>query len=155
MELEASEIRNWKLKLRQLCDPSRTPALSKTTNCQQGSTRVGTEGTISGSASSFEGDWWLTNLEKKSEIFHPAPQVFLTTDASNAGWEAHIMERTVSGTWTSKQTQWHINLKEMWLHYIRGWSAVDEKLLEKAWRPSTLKTYSTAWKRWTEWAKNE
>nr|CAI5846546.1 unnamed protein product [Callosobruchus analis] len=135
--------------------------------------------------------WWLTNLEKKSEIFHPAPQVFLTTDASNAGWGAHIMERTVSGTWTSKQTQWHINLKEMfviyqaillyksslvgktlliqsdnqtvvayirnqgWLHYIRGWSDVDVKLLEKAWRPSTLKTYSTAWKRWTEWAKNE
>nr|CAI5868202.1 unnamed protein product [Callosobruchus analis] len=42
-----------------------------------------------------------------------------------------------------------------WLHYIRGWSDVDVKLLEKAWRPSTLKTYSTAWKRWTEWAKNE
>nr|CAI5868203.1 unnamed protein product [Callosobruchus analis] len=61
--------------------------------------------------------WWLTNLEKKSEIFHPAPQVFLTTDASNAGWGAHIMERTVSGTWTSKQTQWHINLKEMSVIY--------------------------------------
>nr|CAI5820270.1 unnamed protein product [Callosobruchus analis] len=100
IELEASEIRNWKLKLRHLCDPSRTPALSKTTNCQQGSTRVGTEDTISGPASSFEGDVLVAN--EFGEVRNISP-------CSTGVPHDRRVKCRVGSTHHGKNRQWHMD----------------------------------------------
>lgn len=42
-----------------------------------------------------------------------------------------------------------------WSQYLNGWHPSDIDLLQRAWRPGTLKTYSTAWRRWTEWANQK
>ncbi|KAI5631181.1 reverse transcriptase (RNA-dependent DNA polymerase) domain-containing protein [Phthorimaea operculella] len=58
--------------------------------------------------------WWLNNLEQRSEIFIPPAEVFLSTDASNIGWGAHIFNQTIAETWSTDQISWHINRKELY-----------------------------------------
>ncbi|VEN53297.1 unnamed protein product [Callosobruchus maculatus] len=38
-----------------------------------------------------------------------------------------------------------------WASTTRSWPEEDRSLLEKAWRKSTLKTYSSPWKQWLAW----
>nr|CAI5819870.1 unnamed protein product [Callosobruchus analis] len=42
-----------------------------------------------------------------------------------------------------------------WLNYTAEWHPGDIELLQTAWRPVTLKTYSAVWKRWLEWEKDK
>ncbi|CAH2015300.1 unnamed protein product [Acanthoscelides obtectus] len=46
--------------------------------------------------------WWLENLEQTSELFTPPITVFLSTDASDVGWGAHLLDKTIKGTWTGQ-----------------------------------------------------
>lgn len=41
-----------------------------------------------------------------------------------------------------------------WNEQLKGWSPEQRKLLMDSWRPSTLKSYKTAWSRWVKWAKD-
>ncbi|XP_073958848.1 uncharacterized protein [Choristoneura fumiferana] len=41
-----------------------------------------------------------------------------------------------------------------WSRDIETWSTQQKSLLLSSWRPSTLKTYEAAWKRWFLWAQN-
>lgn len=40
-----------------------------------------------------------------------------------------------------------------WSRDVDNWSNEQKSLLLSSWRPSTLKTYSVAWKRWRRWAE--
>lgn len=42
-----------------------------------------------------------------------------------------------------------------WAHLIDSWDEENKKLLESAWRKSSLKTYKSAWERWCSWAKGK
>ncbi|KAJ2937386.1 hypothetical protein O0L34_g16570 [Tuta absoluta] len=59
-------------------------------------------------------EWWLNNLKQRSEIFTPPAEVFLSTDASDTGWGAHIFNQTIAGMWSTDQISWHINRKELY-----------------------------------------
>jgi ribonuclease HI len=59
--------------------------------------------------------WWTspTNLRQGLPWRNPSPSVTLTTDASLMAWGAHMDGHKVQGTWTSLQSQFHINVLEM------------------------------------------
>lgn len=40
-----------------------------------------------------------------------------------------------------------------WAETLKDWSDSQLKLLKKSWRPSTLKTYDVAWKKWLTWCR--
>lgn len=62
--------------------------------------------------------WWSQNLRKPGTLFVPEPTVFVTTDASDAGWGVQLGDHYLSGQWTSDQAHWHINRKELFTVYI-------------------------------------
>ncbi|KAI5727554.1 hypothetical protein M8J77_003708 [Diaphorina citri] len=68
--------------------------------------------------------WWSAALHRSSPIFPQAPQVFVSTDASNSGWGAIVDNHSLGGVWWDHQEMWHINLKEMFA--VR--SALERKL---------------------------
>ncbi|KAI5728722.1 hypothetical protein M8J77_020247 [Diaphorina citri] len=68
--------------------------------------------------------WWSAALHRSSPIFPQAPQVFVSTDASNSGWGAIVDNHSLGGVWSDHQEMWHINLKEMFA--VR--SALERKL---------------------------
>ncbi|KAL0839475.1 hypothetical protein ABMA28_016184 [Loxostege sticticalis] len=63
-------------------------------------------------------EWWLRAVEKnttslkKTQVTH-----FLTTDAADAGWGAHLNGSYLSGQWSRHQQKWHSNVKEMFAVY--------------------------------------
>uniref|UniRef100_A0A2A4J4H2 Reverse transcriptase domain-containing protein n=1 Tax=Heliothis virescens TaxID=7102 RepID=A0A2A4J4H2_HELVI len=61
--------------------------------------------------------WWSENMEKTSKIVVQEPDIHLITDASNTGWGATLEDELISGLWTQRQKQWHINKKEMYVIY--------------------------------------
>nr|CAI5850517.1 unnamed protein product [Callosobruchus analis] len=40
-----------------------------------------------------------------------------------------------------------------WIGQVSNWTDDDVRLLQSAWRPSSLKTYIAPWKNWRKWAK--
>lgn len=42
-----------------------------------------------------------------------------------------------------------------WAAEVMDWNETERKVLQSAWRPSTLRTYKPAWESWLQWAKNE
>ena len=58
---------------------------------------------------------WLNQqwLRKGVPISLPSPQEFLFTDASKAGWGAHVSSLTASGSWEANWCNSHINLLEL------------------------------------------
>nr|CAI5822433.1 unnamed protein product [Callosobruchus analis] len=40
-----------------------------------------------------------------------------------------------------------------WIGQVSNWTDDDVRLLQSAWRPSSLKTYNAPWKNWRKWAK--
>ncbi|KAJ2951282.1 hypothetical protein O0L34_g5683 [Tuta absoluta] len=38
-----------------------------------------------------------------------------------------------------------------WDDLLRNWSPQQRELIESSWRPSTLKTYKSAWEKWSSW----
>ena len=57
--------------------------------------------------------WWLKENVLTGQPLHPikhALQIF--TDASKEGWDAHLNERTVTGTWSLPESKLHINYLE-------------------------------------------
>lgn len=60
---------------------------------------------------------WLNRqwLEEGVPLQVPNPTTSLCTDASHAGWGAHLLPsfEEVSGTWPQSSSTWHINLLEM------------------------------------------
>ena len=61
--------------------------------------------------------WWMdTNRFVQGMPIHPPdPNVFLYTDASQCGWEAHLEPMSLSfhGRWSEDQSQLHINMLEI------------------------------------------
>ncbi len=59
--------------------------------------------------------WWMDkqHLEVGVPLESPLPEMTLFTDASTAGWGAHIDENLVSGLWSTEQQLLHINNLEM------------------------------------------
>lgn len=41
-----------------------------------------------------------------------------------------------------------------WIDQVSNWTEDDVRLLQSAWRPSTLKTYNAPWNNWRKWAKS-
>ena len=61
--------------------------------------------------------WWWTHQPNLTQgVRFPAPPVshVVTTDASKTGWGGHIHGDSVSGLWSAKETEFHINLLELW-----------------------------------------
>lgn len=42
-----------------------------------------------------------------------------------------------------------------WSEAIETWNSEQRSLLKNSWRPSTLKTYEIAWRRWLSWSKDK
>ena len=59
--------------------------------------------------------WWVSkeHLSRGVPLATPLPSLHLYSDASLAGWGAHLLDREVSGVWTEVESQLHINLLEM------------------------------------------
>ena len=58
--------------------------------------------------------WWQSHLTRASKkIRVSAPEITLTTDASNQGWGAVSDNLANGGRWTTFESQWHINALEM------------------------------------------
>ncbi|XP_064076265.1 uncharacterized protein LOC135194585 [Vanessa tameamea] len=58
--------------------------------------------------------WWL-GATHRSSIIHKKPVThFLTTDASDLGWGAHLNGHIMWGTWSPQQQRWHSNKKELY-----------------------------------------
>ena len=61
------------------------------------------------------GEWWLdpTNV-LQGEFLHPREhEKLIFTDASNAGWGAHLDHESTRGVWSHAEKHLHINLLEM------------------------------------------
>ena len=59
--------------------------------------------------------WWLDdrNLTVGVSLNTPPPELHLFTDASKAGWGAHLEELLLSGVWSEEDKHLHINLLEL------------------------------------------
>ncbi|KOB76319.1 reverse transcriptase, partial [Operophtera brumata] len=104
--------------------------------------------------------WWSQNVSKSSTLQVATPSAFVTTDASDIGWGATVNGKKLSGHWDTYQDLWHSNQKEFlentgWAAEVMDWNETERKVLQSAWRPSTLRTYKPAWESWLQWAKNE
>ncbi|PZC77774.1 hypothetical protein B5X24_HaOG203018 [Helicoverpa armigera] len=79
--------------------------------------------TVLGSAASTEHNlplivveemfWWLQHCKLPTPIHVPPPTNFLTTDASDVAWGAHLDNIAVTGTWNSEEQLFHCNMKEL------------------------------------------
>lgn len=59
-------------------------------------------------------EWWLGAIKEATvQLRLPPINHFLSTDASDIGWGAHLDQMTLAGTWNRKQKSWHSNKKEM------------------------------------------
>lgn len=58
--------------------------------------------------------WWLNAVQLATPIFSRNPQIFITADASDTGWGAHIGRVMIAESWSPEQVKWHINQKEMY-----------------------------------------
>ena len=61
------------------------------------------------------GEWWLDPKNVlQGEFFHPREhEKLIFTDASNAGWGAHLDHDSTGGVWSHTERHLHINLLEM------------------------------------------
>ena len=61
------------------------------------------------------GEWWLDPQNALSgEFLHPRDHdVLIFTDASNAGWGAHLDHPSTGGLWSHTEKQLHINVLEL------------------------------------------
>ena len=61
------------------------------------------------------GTWWLNPQNVLSgEYLHPRDHdILIFTDASNAGWGAHLNHDSVGGIWSQVEKQLHINVLEL------------------------------------------
>ena len=61
------------------------------------------------------GEWWLDPKNVlQGEFLHPKEhEVLIFTDASNAGWGAHLDQQSTRGVWSHKEKDLHINLLEL------------------------------------------
>ena len=61
------------------------------------------------------GEWWLDPKNVlQGEFLHPKEhEKLIFTDASNAGWGAHLDHDSTGGVWSHTETHLHINLLEM------------------------------------------
>jgi hypothetical protein len=68
-----------------------------------------------GEASRSDLIWWSchSNLQEGSLIWIPHPQATVITDASEWGWGAHYVDKTIQGQWTPQDRQHHINYLEL------------------------------------------
>ena len=59
--------------------------------------------------------WWLQNIAiiNGSTINPPAPELYITSDASKAGWDACCQSLTANGRWSSLEAKDHINVLEL------------------------------------------
>jgi ribonuclease HI len=59
--------------------------------------------------------WWQNkeNLTAGTRIHPEQPDHLLYTDASKAGWGAHVAELRAQGLWSQQQQSWHINSLEL------------------------------------------
>lgn len=62
--------------------------------------------------------WWLDAIGSSSTtMFKKEVTHFLTTDAADAGWGAHLNDHYLTGHWTNHQKTWHSNMKELYAVY--------------------------------------
>ena len=59
--------------------------------------------------------WWQNrgNLTTGVRVHPSQPDHLLYTDASNAGWGAHVAELRAQGLWSQQEKSWHINSLEL------------------------------------------
>ena len=59
--------------------------------------------------------WWMVrdHLLEGASFGSPAPDLRLYSDASRAGWGAHLLDQSASGVWSYQETSLHVNLLEM------------------------------------------
>ena len=59
--------------------------------------------------------WWLHNIAtvNGSTINPPAPELYITSDASKAGWGACCQNLTANGRWSPLEAKDHINVLEL------------------------------------------
>ena len=59
--------------------------------------------------------WWMVrdHLLEGTPFGTPIPDLRLYSDASRAGWGAHLLDQSVLGVWSHQESSLHINLLEM------------------------------------------
>ena len=59
--------------------------------------------------------WWMVrdHLLEGTPFGTPTPDLRLYSDASRAGWGAHLLDQSVLGVWSHQENSLHINLLEM------------------------------------------
>ena len=60
--------------------------------------------------------WWMVmrdHLLEGAPCGSPAPVLRLYSNASRAGWGAHLLDQSASGVWSHQESSLHINLLEM------------------------------------------
>ena len=58
--------------------------------------------------------WWIKELDKQDmPIVRKAPEVVISTDASDLGWAGCLNELTTNGRWSNDEKQLHINAREL------------------------------------------
>ena len=59
--------------------------------------------------------WWMArdHLLEGTPFGTPTPDLRLYSDASRAGWGAHLLDQSVSGVWSHQESSLNINLLEM------------------------------------------
>ena len=59
-------------------------------------------------------NWWVNNvLSAFNRISHPPPSLIITSDASHVGWGAACSNISTGGTWSVRESQYHINYLEI------------------------------------------
>ena len=61
------------------------------------------------------GEWWLDPQNVlQGEFLHPREhEILVFTEASNAGWGAHLNQESAGGLWSEHEKHLHINLLEL------------------------------------------
>ena len=58
--------------------------------------------------------WWLHNITVNGSTINPrAPELYITSDASKAGWGACCQNLTANGRWSPLESKDHINVLEL------------------------------------------
>ena len=59
--------------------------------------------------------WWMVrdHLLERTPFGTPTLDLRLYSDASRAGWGAHLLDQSVSGVWSHQESSLHINLLEL------------------------------------------
>lgn len=103
------------------------------------------------------GDFFVSSPPVGESILASRPQGTSFEGTTNTDQFTQTSSRHCNGPSTTEGQSNNPRSMEMWgwSEAIESWNSEQQSLLKNSWRPSTLKTYEIAWKRWVSWSNDQ